>query len=143
MQTVNRRTISLAPLALTLVLGACATVSPTREAIAPDLYATEFGQPSRTNLVGLADLVRTREENLFDALIAARPTRMRNRLPLTTGPDTEHVAVYLNEQYLGGPNELRAFRTREVTSVRFLSKVETALKFGRSPVDGSIVITTR
>lgn len=141
MQPVNRRTMSLASIAL--ALSACASVAPTREAAAPDFHATEFGQPTRSNYVGFADLIKTREENLFDALLAARPTRMRNRLPITPGPDSAHVAVYLDDQYLGGPNELRAFRTKEIASVRFLSKVETTLKFGRSPVDGSIVVSTR
>jgi hypothetical protein len=139
MLTVNRWTL----FAATPLLTACASVGPKREQVAPDPLATQFGQPTNSNYVGLADLVKTRAENLYDALIIARPTRMRARMPQVGGPDTSQVAVYLNDQYLGGPAELRVFQVREIASVRFLSKVETSLKYGRSPVDGSIVISKR
>jgi hypothetical protein len=145
MQTVNRRTLSLIPV-VALVLpfaGACISGAPAVRQHRADPLATEFGQPRGQAFVSQGDLIQTRESNLFDALMRLRPNQMRPAAPNVGGADTSVIVAYLDDNLLGEVQQLRAIRTGEVISVRFLSKVETSIKFGRSPVGGSVVVRTR
>jgi hypothetical protein len=139
MHAVNRWTIPFTA----LLLGACASVSPSREKAPADPLAIEFGQPRRQAFVGQGELILTREQSLFDALMHVRPAMMRTRLPNVGGADTAVFVAYLDDQFLGEVGQLKGIRTNEVLEVRFLSKVETLMKFGRSPVGGSVVVRTR
>ena len=69
-----------------------------------------------------------------------RPSPLASLLPSHVGPP---VGVYMNETYLGGPDQLQSFRSGAVASVYRLSSAEEYMRWGRSHPSGALVLTLR
>lgn len=111
---------------------------PARLAICLSLAVTSacgVGRPARPRAAGeqylieRTELESTTQQNLFDAISRARPfwfTRDRRRGALG---DSE-IAVYLDQQQVGGIGQLTRLPVSATARVRYLSATEAQVRFG-------------
>jgi hypothetical protein len=108
----------LAWLFLVVATAACGGGRPLRPQPAGEQY-----------LIAQDELQRTKQENLYDAIRQTRPfwfTRDTRRGGAAAGD----VAIYLNEQLIGGLAQLRRIPVAATSRVRYLSSTEAQLRFG-------------
>lgn len=118
LRMVTRPPAFLARSLLIVALAACSAGRPIRPQPAGDQY-----------LIAQEELQRTKQENLYDAIRQTRPfwfTRDTRRAGAAAGD----VAIYLNEQLIGGLAQLRRIPVAATARVRYLSSTEAQLRFG-------------
>jgi len=93
------------------------------------------GQPIRPTPPGEqytitnAELVRTRQANIYDAIRIARPFWF-SRDGRLAGRSGANIVVYLQDQPLGSVAQLQRLPIRAATRVRYLDATEALLRFG-------------
>lgn len=102
-----RRPVFLALLAV--FAGACASAGGERA-----------GSGTSTTL-SQEELVAAGGNNLYETLDRIRPRWLQARTVMSLqGTPQPQVLVYLNNSYVGGPDQLRGFQARDVVEVRYL-----------------------
>ena len=90
-----------------------------------------------------ADLVATREADLYAAIQRLRPQWLRARGTNFTG-SSGFAQVYVNGSERGDLQVLRQIPLLDVADVRFLSASDAATRYGtRAGTDGVILVRTR
>jgi hypothetical protein len=126
------RVLCAATVAAGLVLTGCAST--------PRAGATA-GQRSQTAL--LEDEVRsTQYTNLFDVIQALRSNWLSLRAPTGGFSKPVELQVYLDQQRLGGIQELRSVQVITVKTVRYLDPNTASARYGLDHGAGVILIQT-
>lgn len=84
-------------------------------------------------------IVGTEYTNLYDVVLALRPNWLRTRgADLTTAPI--ELQVYLDNQRIGGVEELRNIPPSSVLSVRYYDPISAAARWGGTHMGGAIYV---
>jgi hypothetical protein len=119
----------LGPLLVAVVLGACATG-------APGTATSGTG-----NVITREDLDDLQRLNLYQAVQRLRPQWLQTRGMDSFEQDNE-VVVYVDNNRMGGPEELRRLNPIEVGEVRYLDSRQATTQFGRGHPSGAILVFT-
>lgn len=130
--TFSLRTLTIC-LALLATLSACAS-------------SGTGGPRSNPNILTAEELRGAPGTNLLDAIDQLRPRWLLARGPITMSGASGQVIVYLNNSYLGGTDELRAYTVDNVTRIRYIEGQRAAAVLSGYPstiyVAGAIVMET-
>jgi hypothetical protein len=103
----RRRVFNFAgALAAALVLTACAS------------SGTEQGSRN-TSILTREEMVEMRVSNVYDAVERLRPRWLQIRTQMSLTSPTE-IVVFMDRNYLGGPEMLRQFSPNDVARVRYM-----------------------
>ncbi|HEX6068625.1 MAG TPA: hypothetical protein VFZ18_02345 [Longimicrobiaceae bacterium] len=118
------------PSLLALLLAAAATPA----------VAVEPG-PSGPNArsVTQQEIQKSAQSNLLDFVRANRPQWLRTR---GVGTAANPVAVYLDGQRVGGPEQLRGISTGITSGLRYVDGQEATTRWGSGHSNGAILVTT-
>ncbi len=131
------KTIRFAALAL-LVLGSAAACAS----------AESRGPRTSANRITAEELAEVSRDvtNLYDVVSRLRPRWLSNRSPGSLAGGSYGIVVYMEQSFLGGPEELRNLSPDVATSLRYLDTSEAVAQLpglGSRGVAGAIVIKTR
>ena len=90
--------------------------------------------------VTLQEIQESRQSNLLDFVRMNRPQWLRVRG--TSGTAANQVAVYLDGQRVGGPDQLRLVTTEVTASLRFVDGQEATTRWGPGHSNGAILVRT-
>jgi hypothetical protein len=93
------------------------------------------------------DMASVSASNLYEVVERLRPRWLQVRGPMSlTGTGTPQIVVFLNNSYLGGPDQLRQFLPKDVLDVRYLDGPTAAATMrgydSTTHVAGAIVLRT-
>lgn len=88
-------------------------------------------------LISAAELAESSVSNLYDAVRQLRPGWLR---PTGRTAGTQGVAVYLDEQLLGGGAALRRFSTHSVQELRYLRPTEAQVRYGPNNMGRAAIV---
>ncbi|MEO8910043.1 MAG: hypothetical protein ABI408_07440 [Gemmatimonadaceae bacterium] len=125
------RSISLA----VLVAGAVLACSPPSSAVPRDMR--------NPNVITRADIEKSNVFNVYDAVSQLRPAFLNFRGSTTiSGSDTGYPRVYLNHQFYGDLQSLRALDVHGVSEIHYYNGTEASTRFGLGNVSGVIEVIT-
>jgi hypothetical protein len=103
--------------------------------------AAEEPMPSgpSSRVVTQQELEESRQSNLLDFVRTSRPQWLRTR---SSGFRAMSVAVYLDGQRIGGPEQLRGISTEITAGLRYVNGQEATTRFGSGHQNGAILVTT-
>lgn len=101
------------------------------------------GPRSDSRTVTQAELSAATQTNLYDFIAANRPRWLQTRSPANLGGRALNVAVFLDTQNIGGPDQLRSFSLNGVQALRFYDAAEAQARFNVRDVGSLIQIITR
>lgn len=114
----------------------------------PLACSAKAGAPAASSAPGTSATVIQRSEllareftNMFDAIQALRGNWLRNRGSDSFSQPTA-IQVYLDNQRMGGIEQLRAISPRTVAQVRHFDGIEATSRWGMDHGAGVIAITT-
>ncbi len=116
-------------------------VTRTITLVAPESAARSRGRRDK-NALTTADLLRTQETAVYDAVRRLRPLWLRPRGRGRIGYDPV-VNVYLDGAPIGDATVLQTVLCNDVGEVRFYSASEATMRFGTNNEGGAIVLTRR
>jgi hypothetical protein len=64
--------------------------------------------------------------NLYEVIDRLRPRWLQMRHTMSMGAGTAQIVVFMNNQYLGGPEQLRQFQPRDVLEVEYMDGPKAA-----------------
>ncbi len=131
------KTVRFAALALFLLgsVMACASTGSSGARTSADRITAEELAEARGDV-----------SNLYDLVNRLRPRWLANRSPGSLVGGSYGIVVYMEQSFLGGPEELRNFSPDVATSLRYLDASEAVAQLpglGSRGVAGAIVIKTR
>jgi hypothetical protein len=133
MHCSRRIVVMLATIALTM---GCASSHPTGATLNPNLISTE-------------EISGTSASNAYDLIQRLRPNYLRTRGAVHGTPNGTNkieavdLVVYLNENRLGGSDQLRQIATSEIREIRYYSASEATTKWGTGHSAGAIQVMSR
>ena len=142
MLSATRLSLLLSPVALLLLTG-CASKSgaPATTAASPASSSTVRAPRQDQQLITRDVIVGTQYTNLFDVIQSLRSNWLR---PRTSGdfnkPDV--LQVYLDNQRVGGVEELRNIAPLTVLSVRYYDPIAASSRWGLNHGGGAIYVLT-
>jgi hypothetical protein len=102
------------------------------------------------NLISAEEIADASSSNAYDLIQRLRPNYLRTRgavhgTPNGTTNKIEYVdlVVYLNENRLGGTDQLRQISTSDIREIRYFSASEATTKWGTGHSAGAIQILSR
>lgn len=102
------------------------------------------GRPrSDSRTITQAELATATQTNLYDYIAVARPRWLQSRAPANMGGRSLAVAVFLNGQNIGGPQQLRSFSLDGVSIIRFYDASEAQARFNVRDVGAVIQVITQ
>jgi hypothetical protein len=134
-------TFHAAPLALLLVAGCSSKAAP---GTAPTPSAAVSAPPRARQdqqLITRDVILGTQYTNLYDVVQALRSNWLRVRAASSTGKQ-DVLQVYLDNQRIGGVEELRRIVPSTVNTVRYYDPVAAAARWGMDHGAGVIFVTT-
>jgi hypothetical protein len=138
-----RRSVLIAPIALALLAGcgskpATPETAPTSAPVAP----RAAGRPRQDQQLITRDvIVGTQYTNLYDVVLAMRPNWLGTR-GASNSVNGDVLQVYLDNQRIGGANELRNIPPSSVLSVRYYDPIASAARWGMNHSAGVIFVLT-
>jgi len=92
------------------------------------------------------DMASVQGSNLYEVVDRLRPRWLQMRHTMSMGTGTAQIVVFMNNSYLGGPDQLRQFQPRDVLEVRYLDGPQAAAQLrgydSTLHVVGAIVMVT-
>lgn len=85
--------------------------------------------PGEQYLIKAAELEATRQANLYDAIRQIRPFWLTRETRNRSG--AAGLAVYLDDQYIGGTSALSRLPIHATAQVRYMSPTEAQVRFGQ------------
>lgn len=102
------------------------------------------GPRSDSRTVTQADLEAATQTNLYDFILAYRPRWLQGRGPTgVTGGRRLSIAVFLDTQNIGGPEQLRTLTLSNIETVRFYDAAEAQARFNVRDAGAVIHVLTR
>ena len=103
------------------------------------------------NLITTEEITQSSASNAYDLIQRLRPNYLRTRGAVHGAPSadgTNHLeavdlVVYLNENRLGGTDELRHIVTSEIREIRYYSASDATTKWGTGHSAGAIQVVSR
>lgn len=140
MSSVVRRIVIITPVALALLAG-CAS-KPAAAGTTPDAAPAVAARPRQDQQLITRDvIVGTQYTNLFDVVQAMRPNWLRTR-GSNDSANGDVLQVYLDNQRIGGINELRNIAPTSVLSLRYYDPIASAARWGMNHSAGVIFVLT-
>jgi len=103
-----------------------------------------------TNVISGEEITTSGATNAYDVIQKLRPSFLRTRgavhgAPVGTANNIEAVdlVVYLNENRLGGSEQLRQLSTADISEIRYFSASEATTKWGTGHSAGAIQVVSR
>ena len=93
------------------------------------------------NVITREDLEDLQRLNLYQAVQRLRPQWLQTRGMDSFEQDNE-VVVYVDNNQMGGPEELRRLSPIEVGEIRYLDSRQATTQFGRGHPSGAILVLT-
>lgn len=119
-------------------LMACATARP-----AP-------GTRSDPNVITAEEIAQGPSSNVYELIQRVRPNFLRTRGAVHGSPsngvnriEPVDLVVYLNENRLGGSDQLRQIPTSDVREIRYYSASDATTKWGTGHSAGAVQVITR
>jgi len=123
---------------------ACSSGSSSSTGAAAAPAGTKPTIRRQANLITEAELAQSPARNALQAVQMLRPDWLRGRGAVSIRETTPAQAVvYVNEQRLGGPEQLEGIATSAIISLRFISSSEATNRWGTGHGGGAIAVTTR
>lgn len=148
MSSVIRRFAFVAALAPALLVG-CASkpaggVTPAAAPAAGPAAAPSVAARPRQDqqLITRDVIVGTQYTNLYDVVLAMRPNWLRTR-GANDSAKADVLQVYLDNQRVGGAEELRNIAPSSVLSVRYYDPIASASRWGIGHSAGVIFVLTQ
>jgi hypothetical protein len=136
-----RRFVLASPVALLLLAG-CASKTPDPATGPEPVAASAARRPRQDQQLITRDVITgTQYTNLFDVIQALRSNWLR---PKNTGDfgKADVLQVYLDNQRIGGVEELRNIAPLSVLSVRYYDPIAAAARWGMNHGSGAIYVLT-
>lgn len=124
--------------ALTLLLAASMVVATACQTAQPALPRTRGD--SRT--VTVTELSTATQTNLYAYVSAERPRWLQSRAPANLGGQSLTVVVFLNNQRIGGVDQLRQLPLAGVREMRYYDASEAQQRFNVRDAGGVISVIT-
>ena len=123
------RTLGL--ILLTLAAGACASAS------------AGAGQRSDRNLLTMEQIQDTNRQNVYDVVEMLRSNWLRERGATSIQGPNATVQVYLDDNRIGGVENLRAISIAPVRYIRWIDGISATGRWGLDHGAGVIFVSTR
>lgn len=102
------------------------------------------------NVISSEEITASSATNAYEVIQKLRPNFLRTRGAVHGAPvgganniETVDLVVYLNENRLGGSDQLRQISTTEIREIRYYSASEATTKWGTGHSAGAIQIVSR
>ena len=130
--------------AFSVAFAGCSSSGSAPAGAAPAPSGTKPAVRRQANLITEEELAKSAARNGLQAVQMLRPDWLRGRGATSireTAPT--QVVVYVNEQRLGGPEQLEGFAVTAIKSLRFMNASEATNRWGTGHGGGVIAVTTR
>jgi len=115
--------------------------------------ASTGGSPAarqNQNVISSEEITASAAPTAYDVIQKLRPNFLRTRGAVHGAPvggnnmiETVDLVVYLNENRLGGSDQLRQISTTDIREIRYFSASEATTKWGTGHSAGAIQIVSR
>lgn len=114
--------------------------------------ASSGAAPTRNqNVITTEEIAKSSATNAYDLIQRLRPNFLRTRGAVHGAPgsngstniESVDLVVYLNENRLGGSDQLRQISTTDIREVRYFSASDATTKWGTGHTAGAIQIVSR
>lgn len=101
------------------------------------------------NLISTEEIVASSASNAYEVIQRLRPSFLRTRGAVHGTPGAANamemvdLVVYLNENRLGGSDQLRQISTTDIREIRYFNSSEATTKWGTGHSAGAIQIVSR
>jgi hypothetical protein len=101
------------------------------------------------NLISMEEIVESSASNAYEVIQRLRPNFLRTRGAVhgtpgaTNAVEMVDLVVYLNENRLGGSDQLRQISTTDIKEIRYFNSSEATTKWGTGHSGGAIQIVSR
>ncbi len=118
-----------------LVAAACGGPTPAGEA--------PRAAHSSNDRITFEEIQRGHWASAYDLVESLRPRWLRSHGPDTILGQPVVVQVHLDENRLGGVQELRTIAVNDIESIEWVDPVSAASRWGSDHANGAIIVTTR
>lgn len=101
------------------------------------------------NLISTEEIVASSASNAYEVIQRLRPSFLRTRGAVhgtpgaTNAMEMVDLVVYLNENRLGGSDQLRQISTNDIREIRYFNSSEATTKWGTGHSAGAIQVVSR
>jgi hypothetical protein len=101
------------------------------------------------NVISMEEIVESSASNAYEVIQRLRPNFLRTRGAVhgtpgaTNAVEMVDLVVYLNENRLGGSDQLRQIATTDIKEIRYFNSSEATTKWGTGHSAGAIQIVSR
>ena len=101
------------------------------------------------NLISMEEIVESSASNAYEVIQRLRPNFLRTRGAVHGTPGAANamemvdLVVYLNENRLGGSDQLRQISTTDIREIRYFNSSEATTKWGTGHSAGAIQVVSR
>jgi len=117
--------------AVLLLLCACAGRTPARTRVPPD-----------RSMITQQEILEHKFETLYDAIEALRPAWLQTRGTNSLTQTPTQVQVYLDNNHLGGIDQLSTINLSSVVYVKHYTGLEATARWGLDHGEGAIFVST-
>lgn len=135
--------VLVAVLAVGLMLQGCAAGPRELSSMRNASSARPFATSSSQSVITFEELRSVHVATVEDAVLRLRPEFLRPRPAGVLGRMEATPDVFVDDRYYGSLRSLVLFRASDVSEVRMLSPVETAVRYGTSHAAGAIILRLR
>jgi len=101
------------------------------------------------NVISMEEIIESSASNAYEVIQRLRPNFLRTRGAVhgtpgaTNAVEMVDLVVYLNENRLGGSDQLRQISTTDIKEIRYFNSSEATTKWGTGHSAGAIQIVSR
>ena len=101
------------------------------------------------NVISSDEIIESSASNAFEVIQRLRPNFLRTRGAVhgtpgaTNAMEMVDLVVYLNENRLGGTDQLRQIATTDIREIRYFNSSEATTKWGTGHSGGAIQVVSR
>jgi hypothetical protein len=101
------------------------------------------------NVISMEEIVESSASNAYEVIQRLRPNFLRTRGAVHGTPGATNaiemvdLVVYLNENRLGGSDQLRQIATGDIKEIRYFNSSEATTKWGTGHSAGAIQVVSR
>ena len=101
------------------------------------------------NVISMEEIVESSASNAYEVIQRLRPNFLRTRGAVhgtpgaTNAVEMVDLVVYLNENRLGGSDQLRQISTTDIKEIRYFNSSEATTKWGTGHSAGAIQVVSR
>jgi len=134
----------ISALVLSIVIAGCSSGSSTPQTGATPAPTGTRPARRQANLITEEELAQSSARNGLQAVQMLRPDWLRGRGSASIRDvSPAAVIVYVNDQRLGGVNELEQLNVTAIKSLRFMSASEATNRYGTGHTGGVITVVAR